>query len=131
MTLLVGEGADVDGQSGTGQGESGDDAQRTVEPTRLVLRLDVAARQQMRPGPRVPTEDIADAVNRGIQPARGQAVEKPVSRFHVLRRESRPMYAGAELTDLAQFVQVTQEGVGVDHGHRSGPAVARPECAGE
>ncbi len=69
MPLLIGEGADIDRQAGPRQRDAGDDAERAVEPAGLVLRFDVAADEQMRAGAGMAAIDIADAVDRGLQPA--------------------------------------------------------------
>ncbi len=117
MTFLIGEGTDIDREAGSGERHAAHDPERPIEPTGLVLGFDVATHQQMRAGAFVPAINIADAINGGIQAACRQAINQPAPRFHVLRRESGPMDAGAERADPAQFVQVTQKGVGIDQWH--------------
>ena len=121
MTFLIGEGTDIDREAGSGERDAGHDPERAIEPAGLVLGFDMAAHQQMRAGAFVPAINVADAVNGGIQAACRQAIDQPAPRFHVLRREGGPMDAGAERADAAQFVQVTEEGVGIDwwHGQES------------
>ena len=127
MTFLVGEGTDIDREAGSGERDPGHDPERPIEPAGLVLGFNVATYQQMRAGPFVPAINVADAINGCIQAACRQAINQPAPQFHVLRREGGPMDAGAERADAAQFVQVTEEGVGIDwwHGQISLHGLAR------
>ncbi|WP_431269689.1 hypothetical protein [Dankookia sp. P2] len=68
MSLLIGEGDDIDRQPGPRQGEAGDHAECAVQPAGVILGFDMAAGQQMRPGAAVPAIDIANAVDRGVEP---------------------------------------------------------------
>ncbi len=127
VPLLVREGDDVDGQPGAGQRHPGHDAQRPVEPAGLVLRLDVAADQQVRAGAAVAPQHVADPVDGSVQAADLEPGHQPAAGFHVRGREGRPVDAGAEPADLAQLVQVGQEGSGVDRGHGA-PRMMRPRA---
>ncbi len=124
MPFLVGEGDHVHGQPGTGQRDARHHPQRAVQPARFVLRLDMAAHQQMRPVAGVPPIHVADAVDRGVQPAGLHPLDQPVARLHVLGRVGRAVHTGAELADLAQFVEVAKERLGVDFFH-TGSLTAR------
>ena len=60
------------------------------------------------------TDDVADAVDRRIQPASLHPRHQPVARLHILRRIGRPMHAGLVFTDLAQRVEVAQQPLAID-----------------
>ena len=69
MPLLVGEGHHVHRQAGASEGQRRHHAQRAIQPAGVVLRLDMAADQQMRAGAGMAAEHVADAVHRGGQAA--------------------------------------------------------------
>ena len=117
MALLIGAGDDVHRQAGAGQGEGGDDAQRAIEPARLILAFDVAAGEQLEAGARVAAQNVADAVDAGFEADLGHPFHQPMPAAHVVGRKGRAVHAGPEAADLAQRVQVSEEAGGVDLGH--------------
>ncbi len=124
VAFLVAIGTDVDRQSRARQRQRRHDTENAIQPAAVVLRLQMAARQDVRPRPAMPPEDIADPVDRRVE-ARGlQLAHQPVPALHVLRTEGRAMHARAVgATDLAQGVEIVQEAGSVERQrvlHRSG-----------
>ncbi len=115
MALLVRPGRDIDPAAKRARDlQAIDHAQRAIQPAGMRLRLDMAAEQQLRAIAARAAEDIADAVDLGLQPGLGQTCRQPMARLHVLRRICRPMHAGLVFADLAQRVEVAQQPVAVD-----------------
>jgi hypothetical protein len=114
MRLLVGIGADIDRQAAAGEFERAHDAEHAVEPTGMVLRLDMAAGEQVRAGPAMPPEHVADAVDGGVEPGLGHAGHQPVPAFHVLRAEGRAVHASPVGADGSQGVEILHEPVCID-----------------
>jgi len=82
------------------------------------LSLDVATHQELTPGGWVPTVDVSDPVDLGLQPGLGELVDQPVARCDVLRGQGRSVDAGFVLADAAQFMKVAEEPIGVNLWHR-------------
>src|SRR5215469_3218342 len=78
----------------------------------------------MRPIAARATEDVADAVDLGLQPRLGHTRGKPVSRFDIFGRIGWPVHAGFVGADLRQRAQIAKQAVGID-GFRHG-AIAIP-----
>src|SRR5579871_714048 len=77
MGFLIRISADIDGQARTGECKRRDDSKRTVEPTGMVLRLEMAARQNVWAVALVAPEHIADAVDGGFEADLGHLVGEP------------------------------------------------------
>ena len=92
-------------------------AHRAIQPAGMRLGFQMAADQQERPLPSPAADDVADAVDLGVQPGLGQAGGEPVPRLDVLRRVGRPVHAGAVGADRPQRVQVVQQTLVVDLAH--------------
>jgi len=110
---------------GAGGFQPVDDAERAIQPPGMILRLQVAAGEQLPTGGGIAAIDIADTVDRGRQSGLGQSGREPVAGLHILRREGRAVHACLVLTDFAQRIQVTQQSFAIDgwHGHAPGPGV--------
>jgi hypothetical protein len=76
VPFLVRPGGDVDRDAGRAwifaecprDFQSVDDAERPIEPARMVLGFGVRANQELRPGGARSAEDIADAVDLRLEP---------------------------------------------------------------
>src|SRR5205814_6593511 len=62
-------------------------------------------------------DDIADAVDLRIEPRLRHAVGQPLARRDVVGRQGRTVDASLVGADLAQFVQVAENAVGIDGRH--------------
>src|SRR5581483_9504977 len=94
-----------------------DAAERAIEPARMVLRLEVRARQCLGAARLALSQNIADAVDRGLEPGRRALLGEPVARRDVFGRERRPMHAGLVGTEGTQLVEIAEEAVRLDGGH--------------
>ena len=72
----------------------------------MVLRLDVAANQEVRAGAGVTAEHVADAVDGGFEPSLDHAGDEPVPAPHVFGTEGGAVYAAAEGPDGPQLVEI-------------------------
>src|SRR4051794_15286509 len=123
MTFLIGPGSNIDARTQrTGDLQRIDDAHDAIEPAGVVLRLQMAAQQQLATGARIEAIDIADAVDRRFQPGIGQTAGEPVAGLDILRREGRAMHTGFVFADLTYRVEVLQQAVRVDLWHDLAPA---------
>ena len=120
MSFLIGEGADIHRQPGARQRHPGHHAERAIQPARLVLAFDMAADEQVRPGPRCRPRTLPMPSIAGLEPALLEPRHQPAAAFHVLRRIGRPVHAGPVVADLPQLVQVLQEAVGIDRRRHGG-----------
>ncbi len=119
MAFFVAIDADIHRQTGTGQGERRHDAERAIQPPRMVLRLDVTAHQQMGTRAAMPSDDVADPVHRRMKADVDHGVHHPAAAFHVLRAEGRAVYAAAIRADGPQRIEIAEEVFGVDRDHVS------------
>jgi hypothetical protein len=85
----------------------------------LVLRLDVRAGEELATARAGKAEHVADPVDRRLEAGPFHALDEPLARLHVLGRKRRPMHAGLMGADLAQFVEVAQQAIGIDGRHAS------------
>ena len=103
MPLLVRPAGDVDAAAqGARHLQAVDHAHRAIQPAGMRLGLEMAADQQERPLPSPAADDVADAVDLGIQPGLGQARGEPVPRLDVVRRVGRPVHPGPVGADRPQ-----------------------------
>ena len=143
MPLLIGPGGDFDREIRTTgilvesacNFEPIDDAERAIEPARMVLRLRMRADQQPRTWFSRPGENIADAVDRRVKTGRRQLLDEPGSRRHVLRRIGRPMHAGLIFPEFRQTALVGKQAFSIYFRHssifrRSGRFDSEDELAG-
>ena len=110
MPLLVRPAGHVDAASqGARHLQAVHHAHRAIQPAGMRLGFQVAADQQERPLPSPAADDVADAVDLGVEPGLGQPRGEPVPRLDVLRRVGRPVHPGAIGADRPQRLQVIQQ----------------------
>jgi hypothetical protein len=86
MPLLVRPRGDIDAAAQTTRDlQPIDHAQRAIQPAGVGLRLDMAAEQQLRAVAARAANNVADAVDLGLQPGLGHPRGEPVARPHVVR----------------------------------------------
>ena len=117
MAFLIGAGHHIHRQAGAGQGQAGHHAERTIEPTRLILAFEMAAGEELDARPRMLAEHIADAIDGGFKADLLHLLHQPMPALHVLGREGGAVHACLEAAELAQRVQVLEEAGGVDLYH--------------
>ena len=103
MPLLVRPAGDVDAAAqGARHLQAVDHAHRAIQPAGMRLGLQMAADQQERPLPSPAADDVADAVDLGVEPGLGQPGGEPVPRLDVVRRIGRAVHPGAIGADRPQ-----------------------------
>jgi hypothetical protein len=120
--FLVHPGGDVEGQVGVlrvlGQGagrlQRVDHPQGAVEPAAARLGVRVGPHEERSPGLGRAADDVADAVDPGLESGLGHAPRQPAPRRHVRIRERRAHYPGAAGAECPQRLEVVQEALGVD-----------------
>ena len=128
MSFLVAPGCDFDravdiriGIDDAGGFERIDDAERPIEPARIVLAFQMRAGQQFRSGFRAGAEDIADAVDLGREACLGQPLHQPFQRTHMRFRERRLVNASLVGADAAERIEIGKDagaiGAKVSVGH--------------
>ena len=121
MAFLVAPCRDLDGAvdirigiDDAGGFERIDDAERSIEPARVVLAFEMRARQQFRPGFRAGAEHVADAVDLGRKACLGKPLRQPLQRAHMRLRESRLVNAGLVGADGTERVEIGKDPGAVD-----------------
>src|SRR5579862_4867786 len=108
MALLVGPGDAIDPEPGKAgiatecarHFERVDDPERTVEPAAFGLRLAVRPEQQAAVGAGGVAKDIADTVDRRVEPGLGEFLGEPMARSKIGLRIGWPVHAGFVAPEL-------------------------------
>ena len=125
--LFVDPGGDVDGEipgllrfpEGAGNLDAINHAHGAVQPTASRLGVAVRSDQQRLAGIPRSSDDVADAVDAGLETGFGHSSDQPAPRFHIHRRQrwpNDPWIVGAKGSEMAQVVD---QAVGVDLNHVS------------
>ena len=116
VAFLVAPRCDVDGAvdlririDDAGGFERIDDAQRTIEPARKVLALEMRSRQQFRTGFFAGAEDVADAVDLGCEACVRKPLRQPLQPANMRLREGRLVNAGLVGADGTECVQIGKD----------------------
>ena len=121
MAFLVAPGRDFDGAvdvriaiDDAGGFERIDDAERSIEPARVVLAFEMRARQQFRPGFGAGADDVADAVDLAGKSSLGKPLHQPLQRAQMRFRKGRLVNAGLVGADGAQRVEIGKDAGAID-----------------
>src|SRR5262249_55202104 len=101
MALLIAPSSHIDRAAGerrilfdgARRFERKDDAERTIEPTRIVLALEMRPTNDLAPSDWRDAEDIADAIYRGLVADHVELALQPRERGHVLGRKRGAVHA--------------------------------------
>ena len=80
----------------------------------------MATHQELAPRGWVPSVDVSDPVDLGLQAGLGELIDQPVARCDVLSGQGRSVDASFVRADAAQFMKVVEEPIGRNLGHGSG-----------
>ena len=115
MAFLITPGGDFNGRVGrwvgiddSGRFERIDHAERTVEPARKVLTLEMGACQELRPGFPAHAEHVADTIDVRGQPRAWKLLDQPPQRAHMRLGKCWPMNAAVVGADFPQCVEIRQ-----------------------
>ena len=128
MPFLVGPRGDVDrGARRAGifaerarDLQSVHDAERPIEPARVVLGFGVRTDQELRSGHARTAEHVADSVDRRFKPGLRETSGEPAARINVLRGKRRPVHAALVSAELGEAAQVRKQSAAVDLRHCAG-----------
>ncbi len=127
--FLVGEGHHVDpAPEDARRLQRGDHPEAAVQPATGRHRVDVGPRED---GPRLraATEDVADAVDLGLQAGGGEAPGEPLAGADVVLRVRGPMHAAAAAADRAELVEVGEHARAVDRHRAHSGGNSRRQCS--
>ncbi len=130
MALLVGPGRDLDaepgaigiGGEGAGEFEPVDDAERAVEPAAIGLGFEMRADQEAPLRLGIAADDVADPVDRRVEPCRAKPLGEPVARFDIDRGIGRAVVAGLVAAEFGEPPQIGQDPPPIDLRHSLDPS---------